>query len=179
MRRLKELNVVAVFFVLAATVFSGCASIVTSGPQVIPIKSSPSDANLRIEDLANGGGVLYEGTTPYTATLDRGAGYFKAAHYRIVIEKDGYETRELDLKGTPSGWYIGGNIVFGGLIGWLIVDPATGSMWKLSPKEINMDLRSQEAIFKNGKGLMIVLKTDIEGLPEEIISRMEPLGTVN
>jgi hypothetical protein len=29
-----------------------------------------------------------------------------------------------------DGWYIG-NILFGGVIGFLIVDPATGAMWKL------------------------------------------------
>jgi hypothetical protein len=29
-----------------------------------------------------------------------------------------------------DGWYIG-NILFGGLIGILIVDPLTGAMWKL------------------------------------------------
>ena len=30
-----------------------------------------------------------------------------------------------------DGWYIG-HILFGGLIGFLIIDPATGSMWKLN-----------------------------------------------
>ncbi len=34
------------------------------------------------------------------------------------------------LEATLDGWYIG-NIIFGGLIGFLIVDPLTGAMWKL------------------------------------------------
>lgn len=29
-----------------------------------------------------------------------------------------------------DGWYVG-NIIFGGLIGLLLVDPITGAMWKL------------------------------------------------
>lgn len=29
-----------------------------------------------------------------------------------------------------DGWYMG-NLLFGGFIGFLIVDPATGAMWKL------------------------------------------------
>jgi len=35
-------------------------------------------------------------------------------------------------------WYLAGNIVFGGIAGWLIVDPLTGAMWRLSPKEVNV-----------------------------------------
>ncbi|MDY5520178.1 hypothetical protein, partial [Campylobacter lanienae] len=27
-----------------------------------------------------------------------------------------------------------GNFIFGGLLGWLIVDPATGAMWNLKPE---------------------------------------------
>lgn len=29
-----------------------------------------------------------------------------------------------------NGWYFG-NIIFGGAIGMLVVDPATGAMWKI------------------------------------------------
>jgi hypothetical protein len=40
-----------------------------------------------------------------------------------------------------DGWYFG-NLLFGGLIGLLIVDPATGAMYKLEPNEINCNLVS-------------------------------------
>lgn len=39
--------------------------------------------------------------------------------------------RAVTLTTGPSGWYVG-NVVFGGLIGLLIVDPATGAMWGIS-----------------------------------------------
>ena len=38
-----------------------------------------------------------------------------------------------NIKPTPNGWYLAGNFIFGGLLGWLIVDPATGAMWNLKP----------------------------------------------
>ncbi len=34
------------------------------------------------------------------------------------------------IDSSLSGWYIG-NLLFGGIVGLLIVDPATGAMWKL------------------------------------------------
>lgn len=40
-----------------------------------------------------------------------------------------------------DGWYFG-NILFGGLIGFLIVDPATGAMYTLKPDTLNVHLVS-------------------------------------
>ena len=43
-----------------------------------------------------------------------------------------------------DGWYIG-NIVFGGLIGWLVVDPASGAMWKLQDSvHGNLEAKEEE-----------------------------------
>jgi len=39
-----------------------------------------------------------------------------------------------------GGWYIAGNILVGGLIGWFIVDPITGAMWNLEPENVEMAL---------------------------------------
>lgn len=49
----------------------------------------------------------------------------------------------LFIKASANGWYIGGNIVFGGLIGWLAVDPFNGGMYTLKPKETNAILAPQ------------------------------------
>lgn len=56
------------------------------------------------------------------------------------------ETVKLPLKTSVNGWYIGGNFVFGGLIGWLIVDPLNDGMYTISPKETNpvLALQSEE-----------------------------------
>lgn len=151
---------------------NGCASIIgKSSPQVITINSSPSDANLKIEDIRTGG-TVYAGKTPYTATLSRNAGYFKSARYQVVVEKDGYPTKQFIIDGTPNGWYIGGNFIFGGLIGWLIVDPLTGAMWTLSPEFINADLGAKTTLIKTGEGLAIALKNDV---PKELQDKLEPV----
>lgn len=158
---------------LCFTVLTGCASVIGKGsPQMITINSNPSEANLKIENLRNGS-MVYSGKTPYTATLERGAGYFKSARYNVIIEKDGYNSRQLMIDGSPNGWYIGGNFIFGGLIGWLIVDPLTGAMWTLSPEFVTTDLGSKTSLLKTGEGLVVALKSDV---PEELLGKMEPVN---
>jgi hypothetical protein len=53
------------------------------------------------------------------------------ANYTVTFTKAGYASQEHKIKRGVNGWYIGGNFFFGGLIGWLIVDPITGAMWTL------------------------------------------------
>jgi hypothetical protein len=62
--------------------------------------------------------------------LARSTGYFKPAHYQLTFQKKGYAQQNVDLRASMNPWYIG-NIVFGGLIGLVIVDPLTGAMWTL------------------------------------------------
>lgn len=121
-----------------AMYLAGCASIVSGGLQAIPINSNPTDAKLEITDLSNGQSLLNT-KTPFTATLKRDSGYFQKAQYKIKVSKDGHIPQEKIITADINGWYIG-NIVFGSLLGFLIVDPATGAMWKLNDDPINMIL---------------------------------------
>ena len=68
------------------------------------------------------------------------------------------QTVTVDTK--ANGWYIGGNILLGGLIGWLIVDPATGAMWTLDTKEINATLAAskQGTIIEPNKAGIVLLQ---------------------
>jgi len=63
--------------------------------------------------------------------LNSGAGFFKKESYVIRYELDGYPTREIPLEFKVNGWYWG-NLLLGGVIGMLIIDPATGAMYKPS-----------------------------------------------
>ena len=56
-------------------------------------------------------------------------------------------------------WYIGGNILFGGILGWLIIDPATGAMWKLDTNEINvtLDTPKKESMIEPNKARIVLL----------------------
>jgi hypothetical protein len=83
--------------------------------------------------------------------------YFKGQEYRLVFELPSYSPAEVRLESTLSGWYWG-NIVLGGLIGMLIVDPLTGAMYNLTPDKIEQPLTpAQAAVIRNGNGLLVVL----------------------
>ena len=109
----------------------GCASIVSKSQYPVTFDSDPSGAQLKIVNRA--GVTVYEGTSPTTITLDASSGFFRGERYKVVASVNGGSSTST-LTPTLDGWYIGGNILFGGLIGWLIVDPATGAMYKLPSK---------------------------------------------
>jgi len=74
--------------------------------------------------------LLSKGTTPATVTLNSSSGYFKGATYHIMFSREGNKDTYSIIDSTINGWYWG-NILFGGIIGFLIIDPVTGAMWKL------------------------------------------------
>jgi hypothetical protein len=126
--------------VVAALVLTGCASIIKGGgPEGFTVRSQPLGASVTITDLSTGV-VVGTGTTPHMVMLKKSHGFFKGAKYKIDLELPGYAPVVSQIDTTVSGWYVAGNLVFGGLIGWLIVDPATGAMWTLSREAIDVPL---------------------------------------
>ncbi len=115
---------------------SGCASIVDSGDKTVHFRSTPPGAKFTVYDKK--GEVVESRTTPANVTLKRSSGYFSGIEYRVSFEASGYYPGEIALKSSMDGWYWG-NLLFGGLIGFLIVDPATGDMFTL-PKDFNYNL---------------------------------------
>ncbi len=114
--------------IATSILFSGCASIVSKSNWPVTIQSNPTNAKCVI---AKSDGVqVHAGETPMTVTLDASDGYFSYAKYIVKCSKDGHQDSSSELSAHLNGWYAG-NIVFGGLIGLLIVDPATGAMWRL------------------------------------------------
>lgn len=71
--------------------------------------------------------------------LKSGAGFFSKESYTISLSLDGYETRKVNLECKVNGWYFG-NLLIGGVIGMLIVYPATGAMYKLDNTGITENL---------------------------------------
>ncbi|MEA3250589.1 MAG: hypothetical protein U9Q35_03265 [Pseudomonadota bacterium] len=158
---------------LSTLALSGCATIVGDRDETVTLNSSPSDAHIVITDER--GNEVISDTTPTTAQLKKADGsYFGGKTYTVEISKDGYDSRTLTINSTPNGWYIAGNIVFGGLIGWLVVDPLTGAMYNLSPSEINASLNESVATAEDGgKVLNIVLLQD---LPSNLQSELVLIG---
>jgi len=128
------------FFIIVFILFSvsGCATIIKgSGPQGVYFKTDPPDAKVMVTDLRNGN-IVANTKTPQVIMMQKGAGYFKSGKYNATFEKDGYDKKEFKLEGSINGWYLAGNLIFGGLIGWLIVDPMTGAMWNIDPEEVSV-----------------------------------------
>lgn len=117
---------------LTATIFSSCATMFSDSDYPVQITSSPSDASFKVTN--NSGVVVHSGRTPASINLSAKKGYFSSAKYNIVFEKPGYATQTIPFHADLDGWYIL-NLFnpFGGGIGLLIIDPLTGSMWKLDP----------------------------------------------
>ena len=121
--------------VMVLAMSSGCATILGGGgTQPVVISGPPSGSHVEIVNSA--GVIVHSGVTPFTVTLSRGQGYFAPAVYTVRVT-DANGPRELKLHGTINPWYFG-NLVFGGLVGCVVVDPLTGAMWWL-PKELHVD----------------------------------------
>jgi hypothetical protein len=159
-----------------AVLLAGCASIIKGGEQGVSIGSNPTDATVTIHDLRTNREV-FASHTPATVTLKRGAGYFKGSRYRVTVEKPGYTKSEVLVEGSVNGWYIGGNLIFRGLIGYLIVDPLTGGMFTLQPEEVDTQLSKLSASVKQDTGIVVVLKDQLPDLPQHLKAQMKPVGT--
>ena len=116
---------------LTLATLTGCASIVSKSTYPVTFDSNPTGASLIIRDES--GNTIYKGSAPTTLTLDASDGFFDAATYTVEAMLAGHNPGRASITAGLDGWYIG-NILFGGLIGWLIVDPATGAMWKLDSR---------------------------------------------
>lgn len=126
-----------VIMLTSVFLFSSCASIVSKSSYPISISSTPSEAKIVIKDKK--GIEIFSGKTPASLELKSGSGFFGKARYQVTFTKDGYETKTVPIVYKLDGWYFG-NILFGGLIGMLIVDPATGAMYKLETEFLNETL---------------------------------------
>lgn len=116
---------------------SSCASIVSKSSYPISIKSTPSKAKISITNKK--GLEVFTGSTPTSIELSASNGFFSRASYSVKFEKEGYSTKVVPINFKVDGWYFG-NILLGGVIGLLIVDPATGAMYKLDTEPINETL---------------------------------------
>lgn len=142
---------------------ASCATIVSKSVYNVRLNSSPDDAYVQVFDRK--GREVFNGKTPTQVALKSGAGYFKRAEYKIKYSKPGFATKEVMISSDLNGWYIG-NIVFGGIIGFLVVDPATGAMYRLDQTNLNETLTPESTTSAgNERSLRIV---DIKQVPEKL-----------
>ncbi|MBN1404452.1 MAG: hypothetical protein JW942_08320 [Opitutales bacterium] len=158
---------------LAATAigFGGCASIVDGGRnETVLIRSLPAGASIKIVNNRTGE-TVYSGTSPAKVDLARSSGFFKGVSYTIQFRLDGYDDKQVSLRSSVNGWYFG-NIIFGGLIGMVIVDPATGAMYSL-PEDVvaNLDAKSSATLLEDGDNANLLI-VNIDDIPEELRSQL-------
>lgn len=152
-------------YIILLMSFSACASIVSRRAYPIFIDSNPTEARLTVTNES--GDTVYTGRTPKTPKLDAYDGYFSRARYEISFEHPDFETAKVRLEAKLDGWYFG-NFLFGYLVGFLIVDPLTGAMYKIDERQVFEKLH-----FKTESSLYIA---PFESLPPEIQSNLQELS---
>lgn len=134
---------------------SGCSSIVSQSEYAVAIASTPDAANFTVVNKA--GQQVHSGVTPATVTLKSSSGYFKGEAYTVTFKKEGFPEKTFTMTSAVDGWYFG-NILFGGLIGMLIVDPATGAMYNL-PKRVDVSLDQSVSIHQEDQITIASIET--------------------
>jgi hypothetical protein len=137
MKRKLCLAKVGVWMMASTLLFSSCATIVSRSSYPLNISSEPQGAKVVITN--KDGSEVFSGTTPATVKLRASRGFFAKELYTLRFTLANYEAKSVTVSATLDGWYFG-NILVGGLIGMLIVDPATGAMWKLDTAYVNVTL---------------------------------------
>ena len=159
-------GVVALTTLCMIILIVGCASIVSKSSYQVTINSHPDQADITVMDQT--GYVYYSGKTPATIMLNTKKGYFQGKDYTVTFSKNGYAPHKAQIRRGVDAWYLVGNLLIGGLIGWLIVDPATGAMWTLE-KEMNVALSKQTSSISNETGLRVV---SIDDVPNHLRSKL-------
>ena len=128
--------------------FSGCATIIHGSRQEMFLTCEPRVASVFVDGQ-------YVGNTPLNTRLSRGK------DHQLRIELRGYKPFEATLTRRLDGW-IFGNILLGGIIG-VAVDAASGSMYRLSPRDIYPELTpapGSDSTANKGLSIRIMLHPD-------------------
>ena len=125
----------ALCFVLPAI---GCGTITGGRHSDVTIITNPAGAQVVIRDRK--GNEVKTVSTPAVVNLTRSY-YLLPARYTATVEAPGCEPKKVDIAYTINPW-LWGNIVLGGPIG-LVVDGATGAMWKPKQETIALSLSSE------------------------------------
>ena len=120
----------------------GCGTIMHGSTQEVSISSNPTEADVFIDDKDMG-------KTPINLNLDR-----EHKTQNLRVELDGYLPYEMTINRKVSGW-AWGNLAFGGLPG-VVVDAISGGLYKLTPEQIEADLKTDNTAFKNDKNEILI-----------------------
>jgi hypothetical protein len=112
----------------ASILLSSCASIVSRPSRDVSIQSTPPGLSFAV--INKHGETIHTGSTPQIVNLSARGGYFVPAKYTVQVSRAGKVVGTQQVTAGMNGWYAG-NIILGGLVGLLIVDPLTGAMYRM------------------------------------------------
>ena len=149
--------------ILISLLLTNCAAIVHGNKQLVDISSQPAGAKVYIDNHVYG-------STPTSVKLKRigrfpGESSYKK-QYQVKIELEGYYPYEMKINRTVDGWFFG-NILIGGLIG-IIVDAASGSMFRLTPDQVVATMGRNNTVMQNGDNIYIAVSLEIDSEWEKI-----------
>ncbi|HTE26979.1 PEGA domain-containing protein [Flavitalea sp.] len=121
-------------FCLAGMLFSRCATIAHGPLQKFVVTAEPRIASVYVD------GKHY-GQTPIVIHMSR-----RKSHY-LELKLDGYQPYQLNLKRKLDGWAYG-NLFIGGIPG-IAIDFLTGSIFRLTPKDIYPTLQASKLVTAN------------------------------
>lgn len=157
---MKRILIFILIAISSTVIFTSCATLFGKSSYPVSVSSNPAGATISITDKK--GKEVYKGSSPATVNLKSGAGFFSRAEYQVKITAMGYSEQVVPVNFKLNGWYFG-NLFLGGFLGMLIVDPATGAMWKLETPPINVNLQKSNA--QNSHILKVV---ELSTIPKEL-----------
>lgn len=133
-----------IFLIISmATVITSCARLFSTSTYLVSLESNPSESNIVVTDW--NGNKVYNGKTPASVLLNASQGYFKRAYYTLSFTKEGYNEMTIPVTFGVDAWYWGnlinfGLVGFGAVIGFLILDPYTGAMYRIDSENYSATL---------------------------------------
>ena len=117
------------FLLIASILFSSCATILSGGKTKVRVyDGTPANANVYVDGN-------YVGTAPCKFKIHK---TMKNAQHTIDIKAQGYETQTVTTNRKFSAGFFILDICTGVL--WLVIDLATGNLYKQRPKKIHYNL---------------------------------------
>ncbi|WP_412462128.1 hypothetical protein ACK2SD_11055 [Pseudomonas sp. SC11] len=156
---------------LTLATLQGCASIAGDSSYPVAVSTTPPGATFEVADKR--GKVVHQGQTPAVVVLPSSDGYFKGQTYTLTFRREGFTDHTVELDSKISGWYWG-NILLGGVIGMLVVDPLTGAMYKL-PDDVKVKLDAPRAAQASAASSADLRVASIEDLTPAQRERLVPL----
>ncbi|GAA5482118.1 hypothetical protein [Haloferula sargassicola] len=151
-----------------ALLCSNCATVFNRTTQPVRVASNPSGLTFKVTDKE--GVVVGNGTTPGEVRLKTSSNYFVPAAYIFTFSKNGKVVGSQVLTARVSGWYAG-NILIGGLIGLVIVDPLTGAMYTL-PDDVNFGGQPMASVTHDSGSLQFVSIDQLDGEQRARLARL-------